>query len=60
MTDSTCEVSKLKEQATGKAELSYSYWAANEAKDAPLPEAKQLTEEEAQNVLKVIEILQQL
>lgn len=40
------EASKLEEQATGKAELSYSYWAANEIKGAPPPEVKKLTDEE--------------
>lgn len=38
---------KLEEQATGKAELSYSYWAANAAGDAPPPQPKKLSEEEA-------------
>jgi hypothetical protein len=47
MSDAKVELSKLEEQATGKAELSYSYWAANAAKDAPPPEAKKLTEAEA-------------
>ena len=50
MTDTTCEVSKLEEQATSKAELSYSYWAANEAKEAPPPEARKLTQEEAEQL----------
>ncbi|PRW33793.1 hypothetical protein C2E21_7400 [Chlorella sorokiniana] len=39
--------SKLQQQATAKAELSYSYWAANAAAGAPPPEPKKLTEEEA-------------
>lgn len=34
---------KLEEQAT----KGYSYWAANEAKDAPAPEPKKISEEEA-------------
>ena len=42
------EVSKLEEQATAKADLSYSYWAAKEVKGAaPPPEAKKMTDEEA-------------
>ena len=40
------EASKLEEQATAKAELSYSYWAAKEVKGAPPPEVKKLTDEE--------------
>lgn len=50
MEDPKVEVSKLEEQATSKAELSYSYWAANAAKEAPAPEAKKLTEAEAENL----------
>jgi hypothetical protein len=46
------KASKLYEQATGKAELSYSYWAANAAKEAPPPEAKKLTETEAAQLQK--------
>lgn len=38
--------SKLEEQATAKADLSYSYWAANAASSVPPPEPKLLTEEE--------------
>lgn len=41
------EGSKLHEQATSKADLSYSYWAANAAAEAPPPEPKKLSEEEA-------------
>ncbi|PSC70145.1 Chaperone binding,ATPase activator [Micractinium conductrix] len=39
--------SKLEEQATGKADLSYSYWAANAASEAPPPQPKKLSEAEA-------------
>ncbi|GAB4823556.1 hypothetical protein N2152v2_010602 [Parachlorella kessleri] len=40
--------SKLEEQATAKAELSYSYWAANAVTSpAPVAVPKKLTEEEA-------------
>jgi hypothetical protein len=52
MTDAKIEVSKLEEQATAKADLSYSYWAANAAKDAPPPEAKKLSDAEAAKLQK--------
>ncbi|KAL4436753.1 hypothetical protein ABPG75_003892 [Micractinium tetrahymenae] len=41
------EGSKLHEQATSKAELSYSYWAASAAGEAPPPQPVKLSEEEA-------------
>ena len=46
--------SKLDEQATGKGELSYSYWAAgNDVKDAaPAPQPKKISEEEAAALLR--------
>lgn len=40
-------MNKLEEQASAKAELSYSYWAKNEADEAPPPQPKKLSEAEA-------------
>jgi hypothetical protein len=50
MEDPKVEVSKLEEKVIDKAELSYSYWAANSANEAPAPEAKKLTKAEAENL----------
>lgn len=43
----TAPRSKLEEQATAKADLSYSYWAAYSTSSVPPPQPKKLTEEEA-------------
>lgn len=40
-------MNKLEQQACGKADLSYSYWAARPAGEAPAPQPKKLTAEEA-------------
>ncbi|KAL6785243.1 hypothetical protein ACKKBG_A03045 [Auxenochlorella protothecoides x Auxenochlorella symbiontica] len=59
MSRTDAPVSKLVEQATSKADLSYSYWAAKNAHSTATPDPKLLTQEEVARQMSEIDRLKQ-